>query len=258
MDLNALRRLAGISTHDIKAVSPDSPANDFRRLAGLPALPVAEAPKEDEVDLDDMDDDTPEEQPAEEMPADELPSIVSSIAAEAEGKTGDELAQLIKQVYDAGVADGKSQTEESEPEEEPEVKEAVKLSDIQVGDMVTFFRGEHDAEVRGRVVGLKHNFVEVEALRNNGLTGVFSVPANNILEIDKDSEKEVDEATKQAVKADVNETDHCPSCSSADVKMHSDGEKECNDCHKTWDVQGVKENKMSSFDLIKQAVTLSK
>lgn len=206
MDLNALRRLAGIATPDVKSVSPDSPAYDFRRLAGLAALPVAEAPEEEkEVDLDDMDVEASEELPPEEMPEDELPSIVSSIAAEAEGKTGDELAQLIKQVYDAGVADGKSQAEESEVEAEAE-----EASDA-----------EEEPEV-------------------------------------KEDEKPVDEAAKQAVQTDVKETDHCPSCSSADVKMHSDGEKECNDCHKTWDVQGVKENKMSSFDLIKQAAALSK
>lgn len=27
----------------------------------------------------------------------------------------------------------------------------------------------------------------------------------------------------------------CPSCKSSDVKQYSDGEKECHDCHKTWD-----------------------
>jgi len=36
-------------------------------------------------------------------------------------------------------------------------------------------------------------------------------------------------------------TTTCPSCHSADVKTYSDGEKECNHCHKTWDVQGVAE-----------------
>ena len=36
-------------------------------------------------------------------------------------------------------------------------------------------------------------------------------------------------------------TTTCPSCHSADVKTYSDGEKECNHCHKTWDVQGVTE-----------------
>lgn len=200
MDLNALRRLAGISTPDIKVVSPDSPANDFRRMAGLPALPVAEAPKED---LDDMDAKTADEEPTEEMPGDELPSIVSSIAAEAEGKSGEELAQLIKQVYDAGVADGKSQAEEPTEEEptdgEPEVKE----------------------------------------------------------------DEEVEEEAKKAISSDTKSVDTCPSCSSADVKMHSDGEKECNECHKTWDVQGVKEDSEQApptvrFDLIKQAALSSK
>ena len=34
----------------------------------------------------------------------------------------------------------------------------------------------------------------------------------------------------------------CPSCSSADVKTYSSGEKECNQCHKTWAVKDVSEN----------------
>lgn len=33
----------------------------------------------------------------------------------------------------------------------------------------------------------------------------------------------------------------CPSCGSADVKTYSDGEKECNHCHHTWNVQGLNE-----------------
>jgi ribosomal protein L37AE/L43A len=33
----------------------------------------------------------------------------------------------------------------------------------------------------------------------------------------------------------------CPSCGSADVKTYSDGEKECNHCHHTWNLQGVAE-----------------
>lgn len=33
----------------------------------------------------------------------------------------------------------------------------------------------------------------------------------------------------------------CPRCHSSDIKTYSDGEKECNHCHRTWDVQGVTE-----------------
>jgi ribosomal protein L37AE/L43A len=40
----------------------------------------------------------------------------------------------------------------------------------------------------------------------------------------------------------------CPSCHSSDVKTYSDGEKECNHCHKTWDVQGVAEDSWHAGD----------
>ena len=35
--------------------------------------------------------------------------------------------------------------------------------------------------------------------------------------------------------------DLCPACSGADIKTYSDGEKECNQCHQTWDVKGMAE-----------------
>ncbi len=35
----------------------------------------------------------------------------------------------------------------------------------------------------------------------------------------------------------------CPRCHSTDIKTYSDGEKECHQCHKTWDVKGVAEEK---------------
>lgn len=161
MDLNALRRLAGISTVSPTEVSAQQ-TNEFRKLAGLPSLPV-KANEEAVVEKEEDEEEVTDEMPSDETPADELPDIVSSIAAEAEGKTGDELAALIKQVYDAGVADGISQ----------------------------------------------------------------AAP--------------VEEAAKQAVASAQQEQEVCPSCSSAQVKTHSDGEKECHGCHKTWNVQGMKE-----------------
>lgn len=36
---------------------------------------------------------------------------------------------------------------------------------------------------------------------------------------------------------------HCPGCYSQDIKTYSDGEKQCNQCHKTWDVKGVAEGR---------------
>jgi len=49
----------------------------------------------------------------------------------------------------------------------------------------------------------------------------------------------------------------CPSCHSADVKTYSDGEKECNHCHRTWDVQGMAEGKPSKGKLAAAAINKS-
>jgi ribosomal protein L37AE/L43A len=39
----------------------------------------------------------------------------------------------------------------------------------------------------------------------------------------------------------------CPRCHSTDIKTYSDGEKECHQCHKTWDVKGVAETTRGGF-----------
>lgn len=117
MDLNLLRKMAGIETKAPTSIaSTNSTANEFRKLAGLSPLPIKEEPKE-EMPAEEPKDEMPaDETPTDEMPADELPEIVKQIAAKAEGLEGDELVQLIKQVYDAGVADCMSKMEE-EPKE---------------------------------------------------------------------------------------------------------------------------------------------
>jgi hypothetical protein len=40
----------------------------------------------------------------------------------------------------------------------------------------------------------------------------------------------------------------CPRCHSTDIKTYSDGEKECHQCHKTWDVKGVAEGSRDQVD----------
>lgn len=117
MDLTLLRRMAGLPTQSVASVTAaNSTANEFRKLAGLSPLPIKEEPKE-EMPAEEPKDEMPaDETPTDEMPADELPEIVKQIAAKAEGLEGDELVQLIKQVYDAGVADCMSKMEE-EPKE---------------------------------------------------------------------------------------------------------------------------------------------
>jgi ribosomal protein L37AE/L43A len=39
----------------------------------------------------------------------------------------------------------------------------------------------------------------------------------------------------------------CPSCHGADVKTYSHGEKECNQCHRTWNVKGMAESGPFSY-----------
>jgi hypothetical protein len=133
MDLNLLRRMAGIPT-----LTPDSiaksnvVANEFRKLAGLSPLPIKEDDKEDaEASM-------PEDMPAEDMPAEEkddehveaemdhaeeeseehqekekqedsLLSFISPLAHKAEGLEGDAMVELLMQVYHAGVEDGKNE-----------------------------------------------------------------------------------------------------------------------------------------------------
>lgn len=110
MDLNLLRRMAGIDTPSPTTVSiGNEQANNFRRLAGLTALPTAVEEKAEEESK-------PEETPAEE----ELPSIVTKIATKAEGMKGEELVELFKKVYDAGFVDGQ-ETPKEEKEEASEV-----------------------------------------------------------------------------------------------------------------------------------------
>ena len=107
MDLNLLRRMAGIPTLVPSSIAKSNTvANEFRKLAGLSQLPIKEDDKDDK-----------EEMPAEEMPADGLPDIVKAIASQAEGKTGEELMSLIHNVYMAGFKDGSEHEDEEGGEE---------------------------------------------------------------------------------------------------------------------------------------------
>lgn len=119
MDKNLLRKLAGIETKTPQQVS-ESSFNRIRELAGLSALPVKEN-KDKEEDLD-MPADDKEEMPADEvvdnneMPAgeegeDELPEIIKDLAAQAAGKSDEELEDLMIQIYQAGVKDGEEKQE---------------------------------------------------------------------------------------------------------------------------------------------------
>jgi len=117
MDLNLLRRMAGIPTLVPSSIAKSNTvANEFRKLAGLSQLPIKEDDKDDkeEMPAEEM---PAEEMPAEEMPADGLPDIVKAIASQAEGKTGEELMSLIHNVYMAGFKDGSEHEDEEGGEE---------------------------------------------------------------------------------------------------------------------------------------------
>jgi hypothetical protein len=110
MDNQRLRQLAGLSETKAKVKKTSVKLNEdmdlFRKLAGLPEL----------VKEDDEESETPDEEKVE-GEEEELPSIVTKIAAKVEGKTGDELADLINKVYEAGFEDGKASIESEEQEE---------------------------------------------------------------------------------------------------------------------------------------------
>ena len=133
MDLNLLRRMAGIPTLTPNSITKSNVvANEFRKLAGLSPLPIKEDDKED--DKEDAEAGIPaeempaeempaEEMPAEEMPAGDLPEIVKIIASQAEGKSVDELISLIGQVYSAGFSDGKEESEHDSSDDSAESSE---------------------------------------------------------------------------------------------------------------------------------------
>lgn len=148
MDKNTLRRLAGIDT--VSESTATSELNLIRRLAGIPTISVKkqsvletpEAEEKDdepvEVEMDhpeeekddehveaEMDhaeeesEEESEEGQEKEKQEDGLLSFISPLAAKAEGLEGDEMVELLMQIYHAGVEDGKNE----------EVKEDMQMSD---------------------------------------------------------------------------------------------------------------------------------
>lgn len=133
MNLETLRRLSGINAKkeaQKKKTASLAERNELRKLAGLAML------TEEDVTIDDSSADPADLDPAvEEIPSegedlttpnetgsedeDALVKSLKHIANHAEGKVGQELLDIIRQVYDAGVQDGKAQAEEeSAPAEE--------------------------------------------------------------------------------------------------------------------------------------------
>jgi hypothetical protein len=162
MNNRRLRELAGLptirenyamtalATHQ-SAPATVSMGDEFRRIAGLPAVPATSAgapvvhpaqthAPEPEANkqvqtavpaahvpapiVDEKDEDPTDNATA--LPADdvepEYPEQVTKAASDAEGLTGDELIAVIQKLYDAAVKDGKAATaaeeEKSEGEEE--------------------------------------------------------------------------------------------------------------------------------------------
>lgn len=121
MDKNLLRRLAGIptNTREHVAVGSAETSNRARVLAGLKSLPVMEDKDEDEElngmsdsekdedkEEDIVDDEMTKDEGAPESEDDELPEIIKDLAAQAAGKSDEELEELMIQIYKAGVKDG--------------------------------------------------------------------------------------------------------------------------------------------------------
>ena len=117
MDLNKLRRLAGINTIGPKSITPgNSQANQMRRLAGLPMLPES---KEEGQPPEETEQTTSELPPEEGAEVEDQPAIIKKIASHLEGKSVEEIEAMLMKVYDAGKADALQSTEEAPAEETP-------------------------------------------------------------------------------------------------------------------------------------------
>jgi hypothetical protein len=149
MNKNRIRQLAGLPTvRENYALTPlaghatgpvtVSMGDEFRRIAGLPAIPsttaggppamtpdqpvvtpsgpATEIPATPEPEIVDEKDEDPTDNAEEEKPA--FPEAVMKAAADAEGKTGDELVAIIQHLYDEAVKDGAASMEEQPNEEE--------------------------------------------------------------------------------------------------------------------------------------------
>jgi hypothetical protein len=96
----------------------------LRKWAGLPALPIVEM---DDAEAEEAPKEEPKDSKDDEEAEEEIPSIVTKIAAKAEGMKGDELVDLIGKVYDAGFKDGQKEADE---ETDGAIDEAVKMLDF--------------------------------------------------------------------------------------------------------------------------------
>lgn len=119
MELNKLRSLAGINIR-VPSVLSSADSNEVRRLAGLPMLPEAkddESEESTEIEAPVTDEtvaDVPADAQAEETPEEESKEeLISKIATHLEGKSVDEISEMLHQIYDAGFADAKKHTEDA-------------------------------------------------------------------------------------------------------------------------------------------------
>lgn len=155
--------------------------SSLRKMAGLPVSESDDEEMADEPEVGELAADS--EVPTEDTTVDDM---LASVASEAEGKTGDEMVEVIRQVYDAGFNDGK----ESVATEEMPVEEEVdsKGKQIKAGSKLIW------KDVNGEHTGT----VEADAKYNGGLK-VGGRSVKNIID-DSDSVMVVEaKAPKQPV-----------------------------------------------------------
>ena len=116
-DIQLLRRMAGLATESSASVLVvEKEEDEVRDKAKSDAAPESESCEEGE---------------------DEMPAIIAKIAAKVEGKTGDELIELIQKVYNAGFKDGE-EAHKAEDKSKQEGKEEIDFKGSQINeDMVT-------------------------------------------------------------------------------------------------------------------------
>lgn len=121
---DALRKAYGVK----EALEPFD-VELLRRMAGLPVVEKHDTEEAENASAEEIAPEESEEETVDDSTEEELPSIITTIATHAEGKTGDDMIALVKDVYDAGFKDGVESVSESAEEEKSEetVEEAAQM-----------------------------------------------------------------------------------------------------------------------------------
>lgn len=181
MNLETLRRLSGISKKKEATGSKKlslNEKNQLRALAGMKLLTEEDVTVDDapaaSTGPDDMDtypgdqaDDLSTDNKTGSEDEDALVKSLKHIANHAEGKVGQDLLDIIRQVYDAGLQDGKAQAEEAAGEDVPAEDTPVDDSEEAAGEDAPADTGTDDVDADGEKEETEEATVEESVKPNN-------------------------------------------------------------------------------------------